>query len=204
MSLEIVLASGSVWRRGLLEAVGIPCEAIAPVVDEDAITADSPREVARARALAKALAVAPGVREDRLIIGADQVVHLEGRILGKPCDRGEHLSMLQRLRGQRHELITAVALVARAPSGSVLRRFEVVTSLEMRADLSDEELAAYVANGEAAGCGGGYMVESQGAQLFAAVEGDWNNVVGLPVFELITALRELGWRPAFVPRAPRG
>jgi septum formation protein len=199
--MEIVLASGSVWRKGLLEAVGIGCSTYPPDVDESAIVGDTPRDVARARAAAKAAAVAPRIEPGAVVIGADQVVHLEGRILGKPRDQQAHLSMLRGLRGRRHELITAVALFRSGPKALLHRRFEEITHLRMRADLTDAELEAYVACGEASGCGGGYMVESLGAQLFEGVEGDWYNVVGLPLFALIGELRSMGWRPSFGPRA---
>ena len=195
--VELVLASGSVWRRKLLTGAGIPCRSIAPNVNEKAIIGPSPVATARARALAKARAVAGPLGAQCRVIGADQVVHLEGCILGKPSDRGAHLSMLEELRGRQHELITAVALVRGGHADRDERCFEVRTLLTMRGDLRDDELRAYVASGEASGCGGGYMIEALGAQLFETVEGDWNNVVGLPLFRLISELRGLGWRPSF-------
>lgn len=199
--MELVLASGSKWRRSLLETAGIQCRAIAPNVDESAIVGESPADVARARALAKARAVASTIAAGSLVIGADQVVHLDGWILGKPRDPQAHLAMLRALRGRGHLLVTAVALAESGVPAGGERCFEVQTRLHMRADLGDDELSAYVACGEAAGCGGGYMVEALGSQLFAAVEGDWNNVVGLPLFPLVTELRALGWRPDFVAAA---
>jgi septum formation protein len=195
--VELVLASGSVWRWKLLTAAGIPCRPIAPNVNEKAIIEATPAATARARAGAKARAVAEGLGAECLVIGADQVVHLEGCILGKPPDRGAHLSMLMELRGRQHELVTAVSLVRAGPEVGEGRDFDVRTRLTMRGDLSDDELRAYVACGEASGCGGGYMIEALGAQLFEAVDGDWNNVVGLPLFRLISELRGLGWRPRF-------
>ncbi len=197
VTLELVLASGSVWRMRMLLAAGMPCRAVSPKINEKAINEGAPVETARARALAKARAVAALEGSGSLVIGADQVVHLEGRMLGKPRDPGAHLAMLQQLRGRQHELVTAVALVPGSFVGGEGRCFEVRTLLAMRADLGDAELRAYVATGEASGCGGGYMIEAMGAQLFEGVEGDWNNVVGLPLFRLITELRCLGWRPSF-------
>lgn len=72
-----------------------------------------------------------------------------------------------------------------------------ITRLTMRADITDEELRAYVACGEARACGGGYMVERRGIQLFEQIDGDWTNVVGLPIIRLVGELRSLGWRPTF-------
>ena len=202
--MELVLASGSKWRKGLLDSAGIPCRGVAPDVDEYAIVADTPALTAAARARAKAHAVARTVGPSCLVIGADQVVHLEGVVLAKPCDERAHVEMLTMLRGRTHELLTAVALVRPRDEGFDEREFQEITTLTMRADLGGHELAAYAANGEASGCGGGYMIERLGAQLFSEVRGDWNNVVGLPLFRLITELRALGWRPAFAPSAAGG
>ncbi len=199
--MELILASGSRWRRAMLRRAGIPCRAVSPFIDEHAISGPFPRKVAEARARAKAEAVRARLGPGPLIIGADQVVHLEGVVLGKPRDEGAHLDMLLRMRGRSHELVTAVALFGGSEEAPIERCFEVATRLTVRADLSDAELAAYVATGEARGCGGGYMIEALGAQLFERVEGDFNNVLGLPLFALIDELRALGWRPDFAAAA---
>lgn len=202
--MDLVLASGSVWRKALLVGAGIPCRSVASDVDEEAIVGDSPSSIARARALAKARRVAAGSRPGEVVLGADQVVHLGGSILGKPRDREAHLAMLASLRGCTHELVTSVALIPHGTEPGWERCFEVATTLTMRPELSDAELAAYVDCGEAAGCGGGYMIEAMGAQLFTSVQGDWYNVVGLPLFRLITELRDLGWTPSFTLAADSG
>ena len=194
--MDLVLASGSTWRLSLLESAGIRCRAVAPEVDETVIIGDSPVATARARALVKAQAVAAGIPLGSWALGADQVVHLDGTILGKPRGLEAHVDMLTRLRGRRHSLVTAVALVS-SPGGGEPRCFDVHTHLNMRAGLGDAELRSYAACGEASGCGGGYMIEARGVQLFEMVDGDWNNVVGLPLFRLITELRSMGWRPTF-------
>ncbi len=195
--MDLILASGSRWRKQLLESAGIRCDAIAPNVDEHEIVGDDPVDTARARALAKARDVAQNAPLGSLVLGADQVVHLDGTPLGKPGDGGAHLAMLRLLRGRTHDLVTAVAMVRGGPEVAVVRCFHERTKLCMRGDLSDDELQAYVASGEARGCGGGYMIEARGQQLFEEVRGDWTNVVGLPLFRLVTELRTLGWRPDF-------
>lgn len=191
----LVLASTSRWRAQLLEDAGIPCRALAPGVDEAAITAGSATALAAARAAAKAEAVAP-LAPEAVVLGADQVAHLDGEAFGKPADAADWLARLRALRGRTHTLSTAVCLL-----GGGLRQERVVHSrVRFRADLADAELQAYVALGEAAGCAGGYMVERRGAWLIEAVEGDWTNVVGLPIFAVVEALRARGWR---MPGAPR-
>ena len=108
--------------------------------------------------------------------------------------------MLFALRGRTHDLVTAVALVGRHEE----RCFEEHTRLTMRSDLGDDELCAYADCREALGCGGGYMIEARGLQLFERVDGDWTNVVGLPLFRLVTELRSFGWRPDFGRTAGNG
>lgn len=189
-----MLASTSQWRLELLLGAGLPFRAVDPAVDEAQVAAPAPggpREVALARAEAKAAAVArrmPGA----LVVGADQVAHLDGEQFGKPRDPADHLKRLQSLRGRRHELTTGVVVFG--PRADEVERLVVTSGVTFRADLLDEELAAYVETGEGAGCAGGYMVERRGAWLVEAVDGDWLNVIGLPVFPLVGLLRRRGLR----------
>ena len=193
----LVLASTSPWRLQLLRDAGIPCAPADPAVDEEAIEAANPAALAAARARAKADAVAPRFPH-ALVLGADQVAHLDGVAFGKPRGERDWLARLRSLRGRTHTLTTAFCLVG--PGGRQER--SVDSRVRFRADLDDAELEAYVALGEAAGCAGGYMVERRGAWLIERVDGDWTNVVGLPVFAVVAALRERGWRLS--PEPPGG
>ena len=192
----LILASSSVWRQGLLLDAGLPCEVLPPDVDESSVVAADPVALALARARAKAHDVAAR-RPDALVLGADQVAHLEGELFGKPTDAASWLARLQALRGRTHLLTTGVALVEQGGEEC----FSVTTAVRFRSELTDDELRAYIATGEAAGCAGGYMMEKRGAWLIEAVEGDWWNVVGLPVPAVIGALRARGWRLDEVLRA---
>lgn len=188
--LPVVLASTSASRRALLRAAGVAHTAVAPPVDEDAVQAPTPDALAAARALAKALSVdAPGA----LVIGSDQVGHLDGVAFGKPTDPADHLRRLQALRGATHTLVTAA--VVRFGDA----RVELVdhTRLTFRADVSDDELRAYVATGEGSHCAGGYAVEGLGANLIERIDGDHPSVLGLPLYAVLGALRGFGWRPSF-------
>ncbi len=187
---EVVLASASPWRQRILQDAGIRCIATASDLDEDAIGGATPPEVARNRALAKARAVS-ALHPTALVIGADQVVHLDGEAIGKPESNESWLVRLRSFRGRTHRLTTAVALVS---DGQPAEVFAVESLVRFRTDCSDEELQAYVVHGEARGCAGGYMVERRGVWLVEAIDGDWTNVVGLPVFELVRRLRARGWR----------
>ena len=173
----------------MLEDAGLACDAVDPEVDEDGITGADPSAVALARATAKAEAVAARFPE-ALVLGADQVAYLGDEVFGKPRDPDDHLRRLKQLRGRSHTLVTGVALRGPGVQRSLLER----TVIHFRADLQDAELASYVRSGEGSGCAGGYQVEAHGAWLIARVEGDWFNVVGLPVLAVIAALRSLGWR----------
>lgn len=187
---QVVLASGSAWRRGLLASTGLRVLAVEPGVDEATIQRADPVELALARAEAKARAVArshPGA----LVVGADQVVHLDGRAFGKPVDPADHLEMLRLLRGRVHRLSTGVCLIA---PGGAEETFAAHSEVRVRADATDAELSAYVGSGEASGCAGGYMVEGRGAWLVEHVSGEWNNVIGLPIGALLERLRGRGWR----------
>jgi septum formation protein len=185
---QIVLASTSPWRLRMLLEAGIEAEAVAPEVDESAYMADEPGELAALLARTKAEAVLVK-RPSAVVIGADQVAHMDGEIFGKPANADDHLRRLQSLRGRCHELITAVAILFQEEAIC----FEVRTKIHFRSDLSDEELRRYVKSGEGRFCAGGYQIEGRGAWLIEKIEGDWFNVVGLPVLEVIGALRTRGW-----------
>jgi septum formation protein len=193
--MDLILASTSPWRATLLADAGIPCTTEDPQVDEARIRGGDPIETARWRAAAKAMAVAGRRGQGSLVIGADQIVHLDGRALSKPRDAADHRDMLRAMRGRTHDLVTAVCLARGTEGGAeAVEAFEERSRLAMRGALSDGEIDAYVALGEARSCGGGYRVDGVGLQLFERVEGDWTNVVGLPVPRLLTALRRVGWR----------
>jgi septum formation protein len=187
--VSIVLASTSPYRRSLLESAGIYCESVDPAVDEALIVGVDPVDTAMRRARAKAESVRAMRGEGSWILGADQVVHLDGHCFDKPGTAERHRAALRRLRGRRHELATAVTLL-----GPERVEFVERTYLTMRADLSDDELERYVATGEGRQCAGGYQVEALGVLLFSQIEGCWTNVLGLPMPALVTALRSQGWR----------
>jgi len=172
----------------MLRDSGLDVEALAPGVDE--IT-DEPDPAARARALAarKADAVRAKV-PDAVVIGADQVVTDGAEIWGKPRDRADHVARLSSMRGRSHDLVTGWAIRG---EGIDLGGHER-TRLWARADVTDDEIARYVDTGEGTGCAGGYAIEGRGVFLFERIEGDWFNIVGLPLLPVLGALRGLGWR----------
>lgn len=190
--MSLILASGSAARRRLLEAAGLSFEVEAPRVDEDAAKASfraegmAPRAQADALAELKALSVAR--RRKGFVIGADQMLAVEGEVLDKPRHAVEAREQLLRLRGRPHELITAVVV---AREGAVLWRHIDTPRLTMRA-FSDAFFDDYLsrAGADVLTSVGAYQLEGLGAQLFERVEGDYFSVLGLPLLPLLAFLRE--------------
>ncbi len=192
--MTLILASGSVARRRMLEAAGLTFDVDAPRVDEEAAKASlragglKPHDQADALAELKALSVSRS-RPD-FVIGADQMLALGGDVFDKPKDANEARQHLQRLRGQTHELITA-AVIAR--EGAIIWRHIDTPKLKMRA-FSDAFLDDYLsrAGENVLRSVGAYQLEGLGAQLFDRVEGDYFSVLGLPLLPLLAFLREHG------------
>ena len=190
---RLILASGSESRRRVMQAAGLEFEAIPADIDEasvrDAMRADRARcmEVAERLAELKALKISQN-HPDALVIGSDQILDFEGAWFEKPADRAQARAHLIRLRGQTHELVTAV-VVCRA--GARIWEHRAVARLTMR-DLSDDFIETYLT---AARTGvlssvGAYQLEGLGAQLFLSIEGDFFSVLGLPLLPLLEFLRE--------------
>jgi septum formation protein len=181
---RLVLASASPRRRELLARLGCAFEIRAPEVDETPRAGEKPAELVARLALAKARAV---VGAGELALGADTVVALGDELLGKPRDAADARSMLRALSGRSHDVWTGVALVARDGDGvgcerGALRRTEVVFRT-----LAESEIADYVASGEPLDRAGAYAIQGGAARFVARYEGDFDNVVGLP----LAAVREL-------------
>lgn len=188
----LVLASTSPARRALLERVGLRFEVAPPGVEERLAPTGDPVDQARRLAFEKARAVA-GRRPEATVIGADQVLVLDGRALGKPADEAEARALLRAMAGRTHALVTGVAVV----DADAIWQGHEETRLAVRA-LTAAEIDAYVATGEWRGCAGGYRVEGRGLALFERIDGDWTNVLGLPMPLLLGELRRRGV-PLFAP-----
>lgn len=190
MDIEIVLASGSPRRRQLLEQIGLTgFRVLASDVDESLPAGLGPGEAVELLSARKGAAVAGLVSPETLVIAADTVVALDGAILGKPRDGEEARRMLSALSGRTHQVYTGVSLFYRGE-----RRTEhEVTSVAFR-PLSEEEIAAYVATGEPMDKAGAYGIQGLGALLVERLEGDYFNVMGLPLCRLGRMLSAAGVR----------
>ncbi|MBI2393831.1 MAG: septum formation protein Maf [Deltaproteobacteria bacterium] len=182
--MRLVLASTSQYRRALLDAAGIRYEAVSPPFVEEHGHAREPSELVVELARGKAESLAAQL-PDALILGADQIPAVDGRVLTKPGSRDAAIEQLRALSGREHRLFTAVA-VHEPASGRTLTR-TVIHVMRMRA-LTEAQLAAYVDRDQPFDCAGAYKVEAAGALLFEAMEGvDHTAIVGLP----LTAVAEL-------------
>ncbi len=194
---SLILASGSRFRLEMLENAGVSVSVVPAVVDEPAARARMmreaphmlPAEVALRLAELKALNVS-GNHSDALVIGADQVLALDGQIFGKPDDRATARAQLCHLRGRMHTLPTAVVL---AQNGVIVWHHVSIAELEMRS-FSDAFLDAYLvaAGGIVTETVGGYALEGLGAQLFECIAGDYFTIIGLPLIPLLAELRGRG------------
>jgi septum formation protein len=182
-----VLASASPRRQELLSKIGVEFDVLPAAFDESTVSG-SPQEVARSLALEKAMAVAHNLR-DSLVIGADTIVLIGGQILGKPADEAEARTMLARISGRTHTVITGVALVHTASGRMAVDHEE--SRVHIR-DLSPEEIAAYVRTGEPMDKAGAYAVQGIGSTIVDRIEGCYFNVVGLPMSRLAMMLKQFG------------
>lgn len=188
-SLPLILASASPRRRELFERVGVPIVVLPADVDERAHPGEDPAAyVTRiARAKARAIAGPPG----HWVLGADTTVTIDGQILGKAESPDEATRMLQSLAGRTHQVLTAFVLAGKR-GGEPWLRAQLVTSEVVMIELDAETLADYVASNEWRGKAGAYALQGIGAALVREVRGSVTNVIGLPLAEVLAALREVG------------
>lgn len=182
--MKLILASGSPRRRELLSLITEDFE-VHPVDADESLPAGMPVELAASfLADKKAQAAAEAFPED-IVIGCDTIVVLEDEIMGKPKDRADAARMLRQLSGQTHRVMTGVALYLGKQS-TVFTRETYVTFYP----LSDSEIEAYLDTGEPFDKAGAYGIQGKGALLTERIEGDFFNVVGLPVAALAKALNQ--------------
>jgi len=180
---RLLLASRSPQRRAILEQLGIEFSVQVPDVEE--LEAGPPHEVALENAYRKAAAVAAR-SPDGLVLGVDTVVSLGARLYGKPSDADEARVTLTALGGRRHAVISGVCLIE---NGNV-RSAAAQTGVRFRA-LNERLIDWYLASGEWRERAGGYAIQGRGGALVAGIEGDFLNVVGLPVVTLLELAPEL-------------
>ena len=180
---EIILASASPRRKELLETAGLSFTVKVAEVEEIIEENMSADAVVRSLALQKAAAVAKD-NADAVVIGADTVVVLDGEILGKPKSKENAVELLMKLSGRSHTVYTGVAMI----QGEKIKNFSEATEVEFYS-LSEEEIEAYVATEEPMDKAGAYGIQGRGCVLIRKINGDYFNVVGLPVSAVYRELR---------------
>lgn len=183
---RIVLASKSPRRSELLQQMGLEFEVIPSCLPEQ-ITKEKPEEIVMELSLQKAREVAKEQKE-AVVIGADTMVVCDGSIMGKPQTEEDAVAMLKRLSGHTHEVVTGVTLIK--------NQKEEVTFFEETkvkvASLSKEEILSYVSTGDCMDKAGAYGIQGQFGKFITGIEGDYHNVVGLPIARLYQELVKIG------------
>ncbi|HRW03096.1 MAG TPA: nucleoside triphosphate pyrophosphatase [Tetrasphaera sp.] len=205
---RLILASASPARRNLLRQVGIEASVLPSAVDEDALIADlrsrfgdlAPEDLVMGLARAKAEDVASG--RDALVLGCDSMLELDGEVHGKPADAAEATDRWRRMRGKAGTLHTGHWLIDDRDDGSGGLVGATASTRVHFADLTDAEIAAYVATGEPLRVAGAFTVDGLGGAFVTGIEGDHHNVVGLSLPLLRDLLGELGI--AWYDLAPQG
>ena len=182
---KLILASGSPRRRELLTAVGWEFEAVTAGIDESVLNAEDPATYVQRLARSKAEAVAAKL-SNGLVLGADTTVVVDDQILGQPVDDRDAVRMLSLLNGKWHEVLTGVALVRVGGESRVAYE----TTRVRFAQMSAHEIEWYIATGEARGKAGAYGIQGAAGLFIEEIEGDYFNIVGLPM-RLVYELAEL-------------
>jgi len=185
---KIILASASPRRKELLEKIGLKFEVEPSDYPEDMRSGLSPDELARVISLEKARAVASRHR-NAVVIAADTFIMFRGKIMGKPGTEGEARKMLMRLRGKPHAVITGFTILD-TDSDKVLTK-SVATVVYIK-NLTSEEVDAYVKSGEPLDKAGAYAIQGLGSVIVERIEGDYFNVIGLPLSALAEGLKDFG------------
>ena len=191
---KIILASRSEVRKKILNQNGISCEVIPADIDEDQVKESLFKEKATPEIISKNLAElkankVSGKKPNEIILGADSVIDLNGELISKPTNRKEALTILQKLNGQKHQLISSVCI---SKNGSMIWNFTDASTLTMKQlnldeiksyllKIRDKELYAY----------GVYQIEADGKSLFLKIEGDENTIMGLPIKQIKEYLNTL-------------
>ncbi|MQS12556.1 septum formation inhibitor Maf [Streptomyces kaniharaensis] len=187
----LVLASASPARLGLLRQAGLDPRVVVSGVDEDAISAATPGELALVLAEAKAKAVAAELTDGELVIGCDSVLELDGRALGKPADAADALARWQSMRGRSGVLRTGHCVIDTVTG----EQSSATASTTVRFGTPDDaEIAAYIATGEPLYVAGAFTLDGRSAPFVEGIDGDPGNVIGLSLPLLRTLLADLGVR----------
>ena len=194
MLKEIILASKSLVRKKILEKNGIKCIIEPSNIDEDLIKESLLKENVTPKLISKNLAELKAnkvsqKKNENLVLGADSIINLKEKIVSKPSNRDEALAILQKLNGQKHELISSVCI---SKNGSMIWNYTDIAVLTMK-QMSNEELKLYLTKikDKELYAYNVYQIEGEGRSLFSKIEGDENTIMGLPIKQIKEYLTNL-------------
>ena len=194
MSIKIILASKSGVRKIILDKNGIDCTVIPSNIDEDQIKESLIKENASPEIISKNLAELKANKiskkyHNRLVLGADSVIDLNGELISKPSSREEAINILNKLNGKHHQLISSVCI---SKNGTMIWNFTDTSNLTMK-QLNSDEIKSYLAKirDKELYAYGVYQIEADGRSLFAKIEGDEDTIMGLPVKQIKKYLNKL-------------
>jgi nucleoside triphosphate pyrophosphatase len=188
--MKLILASSSPRRAEILANAGLPFSVLSSAVDESPYPGETPAALVQRLANAKADLVTARAVGPAIVLGADTVVVLDDKILGKPRSTEEARHMLRQLSGRTHSVLTGVALI-RLPDGE--RRQFIESTLVHFRPITEEELSSYLATEEPYDKAGAYAIQGQAGRYIPRIEGCYFNVVGLPLSRVLIELQTLGW-----------
>ncbi len=186
---EIILASGSPRRKQLLEQIGVPIRVVVSGVEES-VTETEPDKIVEELSFQKADSVAQEI-PDGIVLGADTIVWAEGHALGKPADREDGARMIGMLQGNEHSVFTGVTLIRREGGETKAKRSFARETVVHVHEMTEAEIDAYLNTGDPFDKAGGYGIQGPFAAYVDGIEGDYTNVVGLPVSAVWQELKKL-------------
>lgn len=189
--MRFVLASASARRQELLQRMNIPYEIIVSDFNEDSVSFEgNPSDYVKELAMEKANSVSETLSGDSLVIGADTIVYANSQILGKPKNRQDAKRMMKLLQGTDHYVYSGVALIH--PARNLKTAFSVVTTVSF-SKMDDNEIEFYLTRDEWQDKAGAYGIQGAAGIYIRGIHGDYYNVMGLPLQELYTRLREYSY-----------
>lgn len=191
MGYRFILASASPRRRELLKQIGVTFE-VMPAKGEEVITKEQPEQAVMELSRQKAEEIAAGIQDEQvLVLGADTVVAYDEKILGKPKDETDARAMLSMLNGRTHSVFTGVTVIVIRNGKSEIHSFYEETKVTMY-PMTDAQISYYIQTEEPMDKAGAYGIQGKGAVFIEKINGDYNNVVGLPVAKIFYKMLESG------------
>jgi septum formation protein len=192
MTSRLILASASPRRRELLMQIGLEFDVVPAHIDETRRAGEDPAAYVQRLALEKARAV-HALHPESFVLGADTTVEVDGHALEKPTDRADAERMLRGLAGRTHDVHTGIAVLSPTQSPGPAQRTHLETTSVTFASIDEGELAHYLDSGEPYDKAGAYGIQGYAARWIPHVDGDYFNVMGLPLAATVRLLRELGY-----------